>query len=261
MKTSVRAMFVAGSLLACSLAFAPVHAAELRVLISGGFKAAFDELSQQYTAKTGNTLVAVSSPSMGKTPEAIPNRLARHEPADVVIMVGYALDGLIKNKQVDPASRVELADSAIGMVVKKGHPKPDISTVDAFKNTLLHAKSIAYSDSASGVYIEKEMYKKLGIQDQLKSKSTMVPKIPVASQVAEGKYEIGFQQVAELLPVPGVTFVGKIPASVQSITRYAGGVPVASAHPKEAAELLKFLASPQARPVVQSTGLDPITSK
>jgi molybdate transport system substrate-binding protein len=261
MKTSVRALFVAGSLLASSLAYAPVQAAELRVLISGGFSAALQQLSEKYTAKTGNTLVAVQSPSMGKTPEAIPNRLARHEPADVVIMVGYALDGLIKDGQVAPGSRVELADSAIGMVVRKGQPKPDISTVPAFKNALLHAKSIAYSDSASGVYIEKEMFKKLGIEDQVKSKSTMVPKIPVASQVAEGKYEVGFQQVAELLPVQGVTFVGKIPASVQSITRYAGGVPTASAHPKEAADLLKFLASAQARSVVKATGLDPIAKK
>jgi molybdate transport system substrate-binding protein len=79
--------------------------------------------------------------------------------------------------------------------------------------------------------------------------------------VANGKYEVGFQQVAELLPVPGVTFVGKVPASVQSITRFAGGVPVSSTHPKEAAELLKFLASAQAQPVVKETGLDPVAKK
>jgi molybdate transport system substrate-binding protein len=263
MKTSVRVLpLIAGSLLASSLTFAPaVQAAELHVLISGGFTAALQKLEQKYTAATGNTLVLVQSPSMGKTPEAIPNRLARHESADVVIMVGYALDDLVKQGQVTPGSRVELADSAIGMVVRKGHPKPNISTVSAFKNTLLKAKSIAYSDSASGVYIEKEMFKKLGIEDQVKSKATMVPKIPVASQVANGTYEVGFQQVAELLPVPGVTFVGKVPASVQSITRYAGGVPVGSAYPKEAAELLKFLASAQARPVVKATGLDPLSSK
>jgi molybdate transport system substrate-binding protein len=261
MKPSVRSLFVAGSFLASWLAFAPVQAAELHVLISGGFSAAYEKLAPKFEAATGNKLVTVHGPSMGKTPEAIPNRLARNEPADVVIMVGYALDGLIKQGEVGGASRVELADSPIGMVVRKGHPKPDISTVAALKNTLLHAKSIAYSDSASGVYIEKEMFKKLGIQDQVKSKSTMVPKIPVASQVANGKYEVGFQQVAELLPVPGVTFVGKVPAEVQSITRFAGGVPKAAAHPKEAAELLKFLSSQQAQPVVKSTGLDPIGKK
>jgi molybdate transport system substrate-binding protein len=257
MKPTLRTLF-AGSLLASSLVFAPVHAAELHVLISGGFSAAYNKLGPEYTKATGNKLVTEHGPSMGKTPEAIPNRLARHEPADVVIMVGYALDDLIKQGMVDPASRVELADSAIGMVVRKGQPKPDISTEAALKKTLLGAKSIAYSDSASGVYIQNELFKKLGIEAQVKSKATMVPKIPVASQVADGKYQLGFQQVSELLPVPGVTFVGKIPASVQSITRFAGGVPVGAAHPKEAAALLKYLSSPQAAPVVKSTGLDTV---
>ncbi|WP_427184709.1 substrate-binding domain-containing protein [Bordetella bronchialis] len=261
MKTSLRTLALAGSLLAASLAGGPVQAAELHVLISGGFSAAYEKLGPQFTAATGNTLVTEHGPSMGKSAEAIPNRLARHEPADVVIMVGYALDDLIKQGQVGKDTRVELADSPIGMVVRQGHPKPDISTVAALRKTLLDAKSIAYSDSASGVYIEKEMFRKLGIEDQVKSKATMVPKIPVASQVANGKYEVGFQQVAELLPVPGVTFVGKVPAEVQSITRFAGGVPAASSHPKEAAELLRFLASAQAQPTVKQTGLDPVPGK
>lgn len=261
MKYSLRTLALAGSLLASTLAYAPVQAAELHVLISGGFSAAYDKLGPQFTAATGNTLVTEHGPSMGKSAEAIPNRLARNEPADVVIMVGYALDDLIKQGKVAKSSRVELADSPIGMVVQQGHPKPDISTVAALRKTLLDAKSIAYSDSASGVYVEKEMFKKLGIEEQVKSKATMVPKIPVASQVANGKYEVGFQQVAELLPVPGVTFVGKVPAEVQSITRFAGGVPVGSAHPKEAAALLKFLSSAQAQPVVKETGLDPIAKQ
>ncbi|OZI20325.1 molybdenum ABC transporter substrate-binding protein [Bordetella genomosp. 9] len=261
MKTSLRTLALAGSLLAASAAYAPVQAAELHVLISGGFSAAYDKLGPEFTKATGNTLVTEHGPSMGKSPEAIPNRLARKEPADVVIMVGYALDDLIKQGEVNKSSRVELADSPIGMVVKQGQPKPDISTIAGLKKTLLNAKSIAYSDSASGVYIEKEMFKKLGIEDQVKSKATMVPKIPVASKVADGTYEVGFQQVAELLPVPGVTFVGKVPASVQSITRFAGGVPVSSTHQKEAAELLKFLASAKAQPVVKQTGLDPVKKK
>ncbi|OZI66996.1 substrate-binding domain-containing protein [Bordetella genomosp. 11] len=261
MKYSIRTLALAGSLLASSLAYAPVQAAELHVLISGGFSAAYDKLGPQFTAATGNKLVTEHGPSMGKSHEAIPNRLARHEPADVVIMVGYALDDLIKEGKVAKSSRVELADSPIGMVVREGQPKPDISTVEGLRKTLLAAKSIAYSDSASGVYVEKEMFKKLGIEEQVKSKATMVPKIPVASQVANGKYEVGFQQVAELLPVPGVTFVGKVPDSVQSITRFAGGVPASSTHPKEAAELLKFLASPQAQAIVRQTGLDSVTKK
>ncbi len=228
------------------------------MLTSGGFTAAYNALGPGFAAKTGNTLDTVLGPSMGQSPQSIPNRLARGEPADVVIMVGYALDGLIKEGKVIPGSRVELADSRIGMVVRDGAPKPDIGTVDALRETLLHAKSVAYSDSASGVYIKNEMFKKLGIEEQVGPKATMIPRIPVASVVAKGDYEIGFQQVAELLPVPGVTFVGKVPEEMQSVTRYAAGIPVSSKHPDEARALLQYLASPAAQPTVQKTGLDSI---
>ncbi|WP_322103113.1 substrate-binding domain-containing protein [Paraburkholderia sp. J41] len=234
------------------------HAADLRVMTSGGFTAAYQALGPDFTKQTGNTLDTILGPSMGKSPQAIPNRLARGESADVVIMVGYALDGLIKDGKVRPDSRVELADSRIGMVVRAGEPKPDIGSDDALRQTLLHAKSIAYSDSASGVYIKNEMFKKLGIEEQVAPKATMVPRIPVAGVVAKGEYEIGFQQVAELLPVPGVTFAGKVPEDVQSVTRYAAGIPVNAPHPREARALLQFLASPQAQATVEKTGLDPI---
>ena len=158
----------------------------------------------------------------------------------------------------DPASRVELADSRIGLVVREGAPKPDISSVESLKKTLLDATSVAYSDSASGVYIEKELFNKLGVEDQLKPKAKMVPKVPVGSVVATGDYQLGFQQVSELLPVPGVTFVGKIPESVQSVTRFAAGIPVGAQHPKEAKALLDYLAAPAAQADVQATGLDSV---
>ncbi|VBB14599.1 substrate-binding domain-containing protein [Burkholderia stabilis] len=244
---------------ALALAALPAEAAELRVMISGGFTAAYKQLGPGFTAASGDTLDTISGPSMGDSKEAIPNRLARGEKADVLIMVGYALDRLIKEGKVIPASRVELADSRIGMVVRAGAPKPDIGTVEQLKDVLLHAKSVAYSDSASGVYVEKEMFRKLGIEDQVKPKATMVPRIPVASVVANGDYEVGFQQVSELLPVPGVTYAGKVPESVQSVTRFAGGIPVGADHPEAAKKLLDYLASPQAQPVVKATGLDSVT--
>jgi molybdate transport system substrate-binding protein len=234
------------------------HAEQLNVMTSGGFTAAYKILGPKFAAATGNTLDTQLGPSMGKAPEAIPNRLARGEHADVVIMVGYALDDLIKQGKVDPASRVELADSRIGLVVREGAPKPDISSVESLKKTLLDAQSVAYSDSASGVYIEKELFKKLNVEDQLKPKAKMIPKIPVGSVVATGDYQLGFQQVSELLPVPGVTFVGKIPESVQSVTRFAAGIPVGAQHPKEAKALLDYLAAPAAQADVQATGLDSV---
>lgn len=234
------------------------HAEQLHVMTSGGFTAAYKILGPKFAAATGNTLDTQLGPSMGKAPEAIPNRLARGEHADVVIMVGYALDDLIKQGKVDPASRVELADSRIGLVVRQGAPKPDISSVEGLKKTLLDAQSVAYSDSASGVYIEQQLFKKLGVEDQLKPKAKMIPKVPVGSVVATGDYQLGFQQVSELLPVPGVTFVGKIPESVQSVTRFAAGIPVGAQHPKEAKALLDYLAAPAAQADVQATGLDSV---
>lgn len=251
----------AAALVATSAAAAHVQAAELHVMSSGGFTAAYKVLGPKFAAQTGNTHNTALGPSMGKSPEAIPNRLARGEPADAVIMVGYALDDLIKQGKVIPESRVELADSRIGMVVRDGAAKPDISSPEALMQVLLHAKSIAYSDSASGVYIERELFKKLGIEEQVKAKAKMIPRIPVASVVATGDYEIGFQQVSELLPVQGATFVGKIPESLQSVTRFAAGIPVGAPHPKEAKALLDYLASPGAQADVKSTGLDSVLAR
>jgi molybdate transport system substrate-binding protein len=259
MKTFLLPVLTAG-LLGSAVTASHVQAAELHVMSSGGFTAAYKLLSPKFAVSTGNTLDTILGPSMGQSPEAIPNRLEHGEHADVVIMVGYALDDLIKQGKVMPGSRVELADSRIGMAVRDGAPKPDISSVDALKGTLLHAKSIAYSDSASGVYIERELFKRLGIEDQVKAKAKMVPKIPVASVVANGDYEVGFQQVSELLPVAGASFVGKIPESVQSVTRYAAGIPVGAQHPKEAKALLDYLASPDAQAAVRSTGLDSVAT-
>lgn len=254
MKHSFKAALALAAAACCGLA----QAADLNVMTSGGFTAAYQRLAPQYAASSGDTLHTALGPSMGKAAQAIPNRLARGEPADAVIMVGYALDELIRQGKVDPASRVELADSRIGMVVREGQAKPAIATPEQLKQTLLAASSVAYSDSASGVYVEKELYRKLGIQSQLAAKSTMVERKPVAGEVANGTYQIGLQQVAELLPVPGVTFVGKLPEALQSVTRFAAGIPVGAQHPAEARKLLQYLASPAVQETVRATGLDSV---
>jgi molybdate transport system substrate-binding protein len=131
----------------------PVTAAELQVVSSGGFAAAYRALAPEYERASGDTLKISWGPSMGDTPNAVPARLARGEKLDVVIMVGTALDDLIKQGKVLPDSKVVLARSSIGVAVKAGAPKPDIGSAEAVKQALLAAKSIAYSDSASGVYI------------------------------------------------------------------------------------------------------------
>ncbi|WP_017905941.1 substrate-binding domain-containing protein [Pseudomonas asplenii] len=255
----MKALFLKLALIGSMALGSVAQAEEIRVMTSGGFTAAYKILGPKFAAETGNTLDTALGPSMGKAPEAIPNRLARGEKADVVIMVGYALDELIKQGKVVPTSRVELADSRIGLVVREGSAKPAIGTEQELKDTLLKAKSVAYSDSASGVYIQEQLFKRLGIEAQLKPKASMVPKIPVASVVASGEYQLGFQQVSELLPVPGVTYVGKIPESVQSVTRFAAGIPVGAQHPEQAKALLQYLAAPAAQETVRATGLDSVT--
>ena len=236
----------------------PASADEIRVVCSGGFSAAFRELAPQFERATGHKLLVGWGPSMGTTHDAIPVRFQRGEAMDVLIMVGPALGELVKQGKVMADSRVDLARSGIGMVVRKGAPKPDISTVGALKRTLLAAKSIAYSDSASGVYISTEMFQRLGIADQVKSKSRMIPAEPVAGVVARGDAEIGFQQVSELLPVAGVDFVGQLPPEVQKVTVFSAGVVAESKVDVASRELIRFLASPDARPVIAKTGLDPI---
>jgi molybdate transport system substrate-binding protein len=234
--------------------------AEVKVMISGGLTAAYKELVPQFEHATENKVVTAFGPSMGTTHNAIPVRLARGEPADVLIMVGYALGDLIKQGKVEASSRTDIARSPIGMAVRAGAPKPDISTVEALKRTLLAAKSVAYSDSASGVYVGTEMFQKLGILDQMKPKSRMIPADPVAGVVARGEAELGFQQISELLPVPGVDVVGPLPAEVQKITIFAAGIVTGAKEPEAGRALIKFLASTAAAPVIEKSGLDPTTA-
>lgn len=234
------------------------QAADIRVMISGGFSAAYQALGAQFEKATGDHLVTVAGPSMGSTPQAIPNRLERGEPADVLIMVGAALDKLAAKGVVVPDSRIELARSRIGLVVRAGAPKPDIGSNEKLKQVLLNAKSIAYSDSASGVYIQEVLYPKLGVTKQVMHKSRMIPAEPVAAVVARGGAEIGFQQISEILPVAGASYAGAIPDEDQKVTSFSGGIVRASAHPKEAAALLHFLSAAAAASTISATGLDPV---
>jgi molybdate transport system substrate-binding protein len=198
---------------------------------------------------------------MGTTHNAIPIRLERGESIDVVIMAGSALDDLIKQGKVRPSSRVDLVKSYIGMAVKTGAPRPDISTVDALKHTLLAAKSIAYSDSASGVYLSTELFLKLGVFEQIKNKSRKIEADPVGGVVATGEFEIGFQQISELRPVKGIDIVGPLPPGAQRVTVFGAGIPTTAMHPEAAKALIEWLASPAAYPAIKKSGLEPANSK
>jgi molybdate transport system substrate-binding protein len=248
------ALSLAGALLLAGSA----GAAEVRVMISGGLTAAYKELVPEFERLTGNKVLTAYGPSMGTTANAIPIRLERGEPADVLIMVGYALGDLIKQGKVVADSRVDLTKSLIGIAVKSGAPKPDISSAEALKRALLAAKSIAYSDSASGVYVSTEMFAKLGIADEMKDKARKIPATPVAEIVARGDAEIGFQQISELRPVAGVDIVGPLPPELQKVTVFSAGIATVSKEPDAGKALIKFLASPAASAAIIKSGMEPI---
>jgi len=233
-------------------------AAEVRVMISGGLTAAYKALVPEFERATGHKVLTAYGPSMGTTTNAIPVRLNRGEAADVLIMVGYALEDLAKNGKVITGSSVDLVKSPIGVAVKSGTPKPDISTADAVKRALLAAKTIAYSDSASGVYVSTEMFDKLGIKAAMEGKARKIPATPVGEIVAHGDAEIGFQQMSELKPVEGIDILGPLPDELQKITVFSAGIATASKEQDAGKALIKFLASPAARAEMVKSGMDPM---
>ena len=240
-------------------------AADIHVMISAGFYGAYSELGPMFERSSGHRLVTTRGPSMGDSPESIPTRLARGEAADVVILDGGAANELGSRGLVRADSKVELARSLIGMVVREGTAKPDIGSVEAFRSTLLAAKSIAYSDSGSGTYLATTLFPRLGIAQEVAAKSRKVrgppSGEPVAAVVARGEAEIGFQQVAELIHTRGITFVGAIPAEVQPMFSFAGALTTTVREPEAASALIRFLASPEAAPVISRAGLMPIPER
>src|SRR3954469_19517089 len=236
-------------------------AGDVHVMISAGYFAAYSELGPAFERASGHRLVTTRGPSMGDSPEAIPTRLAQGELADVLILDGTAADELARRGLVRPDTKVELAGSLIAMVVRAGAAKPDISTVAKFRRTLLAAKSLAYSDSSSGTYLSNVLFTKLGVADQIARKSRKVrgppSGEPVAAVVARGEAEIGFQQVSEVIHVPGITFVGTIPAELQLVPVYAAVLTTTAREPDAAAALIRFLVHPDAVPAIVKAGLTP----
>ncbi len=250
----------AGSLIGFVVAGVTMTAAasEITVMSSGGLTTVLKEMAPSFERTTGHHVTIVSGPSMGTTEEAIPNRLKRGEPADLVLIAGSSLGDLIDQGVVRKDSRVDIAKSNIGIAIRAGAPKPDISTPEKLKAVLLAAQSVAYSDGASGAYIESELYKKLGIESELKPKSRMIAGARVGDIVAKGEAEIGFQQVSELLPIKGITFVGPLPQGVDKTTVFAAGIPTKTTATEAAKALIDVLVSEEGRTIATKTGLQPI---
>jgi molybdate transport system substrate-binding protein len=228
--------------------------AQISVVISGGFRGAYDELLPEFEKTSGLTVTTATGGSVGSGPNTIGGQLRRGVAADVVILAREGLTELIGEGRIAKGSDVDLARSDIGMIVRAGAPKPDISTVDALKQTLLRAKSVAMSTSTSGVYLTTTLFPKLGIADAMAGKVIMSG----SAAVGRGEAEIGLQQVSEVMRVPNADFVGRIPADVQYETIYSAAAVAGSAHIEQARRLIAFLSSAGAAPAITRSGLDPI---
>lgn len=243
-------------LAAVALANTPASAAEIRVMTSGAFTAAYQALIPMCGVAAGDSVITVTT-TMGTGDTSIPSRLERREAADVVIVDRDALEALVGRGLVARGSGVDLARSAIAMVVRAGATKPDIRSVAAFRQTLLSAASIAYSASVSGDYLSSQVFQQLGLADQVLPKSRRVVGERVGAVVARGEVEIGFQQISELLPIPGVDYVGPIPRELQRVTVFSAGLAAHAAEPQRARAFVSCLASRQAAAIVAETGMEP----
>jgi molybdate transport system substrate-binding protein len=250
------------TIVATALTFAMsqlAEGAELKVVSGGAFKQVLTALAAQYEKESGNTL-NIAYQTVGQHLVLI---RGGKEEFDVAVLTPEAVDSLAKEGKIVPGTRANLAKTGVGVVVKKGAPLPDISSVEAFKRTLLAAKSVAYIDpkagGSSGIYVAR-LLERLGIAEQVNAKAVLIQGGAVAEHVADGEAEIGIHQISEILPVAGTTLVGPLPAEIQNFTVYSAGVGVAAKDEAAARALVKFLSGPHALPIIKAKGMEPAAS-
>lgn len=233
-------------------------AAEIKVLTAGAFKQVLLMLVPDFEKQTGHKVI-VQNDTVG----ALAKRIEGGEVFDLAVLTPAAVNDLSSKGKFVAGSRTNLGRVGVGVVVKEGAPKPDISSVDAFKKALLAAKSVAYIDPAaggsSGIYVAG-LLDRLGVAAEVKPKAKLIPGGAVAEHIARDEAELGIHQISEILPVKGVTLVGPLPADIQNYTVYAAGL---GAHGKEseaAKALLKTLSGPAAADVLKSKGMEPAGS-
>jgi len=248
-----RAAVLAALLSLSGLAQAP--AAEIKVLSTGAYKPVVVALVPDFEKQTGHK-VTVDNGTVGE----VKKRIEEGEAFDVAVITPAVIDELIGKGKIVPGSQIKLAGVGVGVMVKEGAAKPDVSTVEAFKQALLAAKSVAYIDPASGgssgIYVGK-LLERLGIADQIRPKTKLKQGGHVADLIISGEAELGVHQVSEIVPIKGVVLVGPLPKEIQNTTTYAGGLS-ATARDKDAAmALIKALTGPAAAAVLKSKGMDP----
>jgi molybdate transport system substrate-binding protein len=230
---------------------------DIVVMTSGAFTEAYLSLSKSFAASSGNTFTTAAT-TMGTGAESIPSRLAAGEAVDIVIVASDALEQLTTDGRIVRGSRRELARSSIAMAVRRGAARPDISSVDALKRTLLAATSVAISGSVSGDYLVNELFPRLGIAEAMRAKTQRIVRERVGAVVARGEAELGFQQLSELRSINGVEVVGLLPGDTQRATIFAAGIATTAKHPESARKFLDYVTSQDARRVIEETGLEPL---
>ena len=233
-------------------------AAEIKVLTAGAFKQVVLALVPDFEKQTGHK-VTVENETVG----ALTKRIEGGEGFDLAVLTPGAVDNRTGKGKFAAGSRTNLARVGVGVVVKDGTPKPDISSVDAFKKSLLAAKSVAYIDPAaggsSGIYVSG-LLDKLGIGAEVKAKAKLIHGGAVAEHIAKGEAELGIHQISEILPVKGIVLVGPLPAEIQNYTVYAAGLGANAKEADAAKALLKALSGPAAAEVLKAKGMEPAGS-
>ncbi len=228
-------------------------AAEIKVLVSNALKSTLEELAPQFEKTSAHKL----SLTFGAAAE-IKTSIEKGAAVDVAILTTAVTDDLVKEGKLTAAGRADITRSGAGVAARKGAPKPDISTTDAFKHALLDAKSIAYVEAGATAPYIKSLFERLGIADQIKPKLKPQPTSnPAAQAVANGEAELGITQISEILPYAGAELVGPLPAEVQLYTVYPAAVAAGTKEPDAAKALIKFLTAPAAIAVLKAKGLSP----
>jgi molybdate transport system substrate-binding protein len=227
-----------------------VQAAEIKVLASTAVKTTLEELGPQFEKATGNKVDVTYSPA-----SVLKEKIDQGTAFDVTILTAPITDSLASSGKVDTA-RTAVAHSGIGIAIKKGAAKPDVSTSEAFKQSLLKANSVGYTaGGATGAYL-KTLFDKLGIAEALKPKLKLLQG-GVGEAVTSGEIEIGMTQISEILPHPGAELVGPLPSDIQSYTHFSAAVSTASKETDAAKAFVKFLAGPPALAVIKAKGMEP----
>jgi len=237
-----------------ALGSARVGAEEIKVQSAGAVRAIVTELSEAFRQETGNT-VALSFGTVGVSR----GKLAGGDPMDVVIMTDVAVDEAIREGRVVAGTRTDLARTGMGVAVREGAPRPDISTPEALKASLLAARSLVYVDPAqgatSGIHF-KSVLERLGIADAVRAKTQLVAGGYPAEKVASGEAEMVVHQISEIVPVKGVVLVGPLPAEVQNFTTYTAAIGADAKDAAAAKALVDRLAGPAAGPILKTKGME-----